>query len=656
LLTLLFLTTLLHSRYMIKFFPLTIFVFFIVPSLMADNNNPGWNISVLPSSVRIDPSTHRVYDQSYVSEKMNSITGETLLTKNWVYDGEKVSLQGARGEYVSFQLVLTNHSEKALKGIEVSMKPFVNGRKQFNIIPELFLEWSVEVKSGSTGYPNAGLGSGWYPDALIPFKYIQQGDQSLQVNAWVYPLQLPDFNNRIDNQKSQIVWVDQYIPFEKPAAENGLYSSIISVNIAGVTKSIPVELTVLDFAIPNENLLKASLQHEGFVSSMDEKLELEVYQLMKRNRVGIIDPTYEPDMKKAGNTVVLDWTRFDARLKKYLTGEAFTKKHGYTYGPGYGTPVETFLLPFDVYGKHDTKGWPDIGKPAVERKPENKAAYVEVIRMVRNHLNSIVNLKATDLTVYLNGLDESYFPEAWSRMAYYGDLFKKEYPEAEFRVDGAYTDTAMEIIENSISSWAVHTIEFDEKRFNKYTKKDIKQWLYGPMIYESKINGWVGSSTFTDLPLVNDRAISWSAWKYKAHSWLSWGIGAGWKAGWYDPETWKSANDGGNADGYDEKKMNGNGMLIYSPGIIPNVKAPCPSIRLKTMRDGVQEYEYMKMLAAIDKNDQRVGSIINNIIGKPFGNNAVGNLNVWSYDPKKWDEARKQLGQMINNVVSKSKN
>jgi hypothetical protein len=636
---------------MMKTFAILLSLVLVLGESKANDSIPGWSISILPSSVRIDPSTHRVYDQPYVATNAKSMTAESLLESNWVYNGKVASLQAARGEYVSFQLVLTNKTSTPLKNIEVHMKPFKNNSSDLRILPELFLEWAVEVKSPSTGYPRAALGTGWYPDALIPFKYIQPGNQSLSVNAWVYPLQLPDFNNRIDQQKSLIVWVDQYIPFEKAAAKSGVYSTNISVAIEGVTKSISVELNVLDFAIPNENLLKASLQHEGFVSSMNEKAELEIYQLMKRNRIGVMDPTYKPEMKKVGKTVVVDWKKFDARLKKYLTGEAFTKAHGYEYGPGYGTPIETFALPFDVYGKHHTPGWPDVGKPDVERKPENRAAYVNVVRSVRSHVQPLINPKTTDVTVYLNGLDESYFPEAWDRMAYYGKLFKKEYPEAEFRVDGAYTDTAMAVIENAISSWAVHTIEFDENRFNKYSKMGIKEWLYGPMIYESKVNSWVGSTTFTDLPLVNDRAISWSAWKYKAHSWLSWGIGAGWKAGWYDPETWKSANDGGNADGYDEKKMNGNGMLIYAPGIIPNVSGACPSIRLKTMRDGVQEYEYMKMLSGIDKNDKRVSSIVNNVINRPFGDNAVGNLDVWSYDPQKWDDSRNQLGELINQAI-----
>ena len=164
---------------------------------------------------------------------------------------------------------------------------------QFTIEPELFLEWAVEVKILSTGYPKASLGTGWYPDALIPFKYIQAGS-SKSKGSWIYPLQLPDFNNRIDNQRSQIIWIDQYIPFEYKDATPGTYKSIISVTIGGKTQEIPISLNIWDFAIPNENKFKASLQHEGFLSRMDEKQELEVYQLFKRNRVSLMEPRYEP--------------------------------------------------------------------------------------------------------------------------------------------------------------------------------------------------------------------------------------------------------------------------------------------------------------------------------------------------------------------------
>jgi hypothetical protein len=612
--------------------------------------NP-WEIRVIPSSVRLDPSTNEVLDFRFnTTNQKNTFSGD-ILHKNWIYDGEKVSLHAARGEYVSFQLVLTNNTESPLKAINVEMIPFSNDNSTIKINPEMFLEWAVEVKTLSTGYPNASLGKGWYPDALIPFKFIQM-DSTKVHRRWTYPLELPDFNNRIDNQKSIIVWIDQYIPFEYEEASPGTYKSTISVVIGTRVQEIPVELKVWNFALPNQNLLKASLQHEGFLSRSSEKQELEVHQLFKRNRIGLMDPTYDPGLQVLDNgEVILDWTWIDDRLKKYFTGEAFTSEYGYDYGPGYGEPIETYILPFDVFGKHGTRGWPDIGKPDVERNPENVSLYRKVIKEVRDHLRNMVDPEKTELFVYLNGLDESYFPEAWDRMVFFGDIFKEDYPEVSFRIDGSYSEEAMEVVQNSISSWAAHTINYNYDEVRKYQGMGINDWLYGPMLYEARVNSWSGSSTFIDLPLINDRAISWSSWKYNTYSWISWGVGAGWINAWYDPETWKDTYKfGSDSDaGYFFKKLNGNGMLIYSGGVVPNVNGPCPSIRLKTMRNGVQEYEYMRLLSGIDGNSDRANEIVNSIIYEPFGEKSIGNLDVWSFEAKEWDQKRIQMGELIHN-------
>ncbi|HKG67853.1 MAG TPA: glycoside hydrolase domain-containing protein [Segetibacter sp.] len=614
-------------------------------------NTSGWELSVLPSSVRLDPTTNKIIEERFAAVNTGLREKENLLEKNWIFDGKRVALKSARGEYISFQLVITNNNpDSILKGIKVEMPSFKNETTSLKIKPELFLEWAVNVKTPSTGYPKASLGNGWYPDALIPFSYIQD-DSSKAKGRLVYPLWLPDFNNRIDNQKSLIIWVDQYIPFAYEDAKPGAYSTNISVTIGRQIQKIPIDLNVWNFAISNENKFKASLQHEGFLSNMNKDLELEVYQLFKRNRVSLMDPTYKPELKvSSGSNINVDWTSFDNRLRKYITGEAFTGKYGYAFGPGYGEPVETFVLPFDVYGKHGTAGWPDVGTPDVERTPSNQSLYINTIKEVRNHLQSFINPKKTDIYVYLNGLDESYFPEAWSRMVYYGGMFRKAYPEAQFRVDGGYSEEAMNIIGKSINAWATHTINYNAEEIKKYQKMGIKDWLYGPMLYESKVNSWVGSSTFIDLPLVNDRAISWSCWKYNTYSWLSWGIGEGWERGWYDPESWKDAyKSGAEADAvFSHKKLNGNALLIYSPGIVPNVEGPCPSIRLKTMRSGIQEYEYMRLLSGLDKNNNRVDNIVNGVINQPFGKKSIGKLDVWSYDPEQWDTARIKLGELIN--------
>jgi hypothetical protein len=636
--------------------------FTIVCLLLQNCNNAvnepaagNWTLSVLPASVRLDPVTNLIIDNRFDAVDQEKSMKEDLLKSNWIFNGNRVSLHGARGEYISFQLVISNHTGSPLKGIMVNMSPFRSKDNSLNIDPEFFLEWAVEVKTPSTGYPKASLGTGWYPDALIPFEYVQM-DSTKVHRRWILPLELPDFNNRIDDQQSLIIWVDQYIPFVFEDAEPGTYSSAISVAIGDQVQQIPVELEIWDFAIPNENRLKASLQHEGFLSRMDERQELETYQLFKRNRISLMDPTYKPELNisKTGK-IMLDWDHFDARLEKYFTGNAFTNEYGYTYGPGYGEPLEAFILPFNVYGKHGDPGWPDTGKPDVERKPENIKLYRNVIREVRNHLQPMIDPEKTELTVYLNGLDESYFPEAWDRMVYYGEIFKEDYPEIRFRIDGSYSEEAMAVVKNSIKSWASHTINYDIEKLRKYQEMGIEDWLYGPMLYESKVNSWVGSSTFIDLPLVNDRAISWSCWKYNTYSWISWGVGAGWERAWYDPETWKDTYKvGSDSDaGYTYKKLNGNGMLIYSPGIIPNVNRACPSIRLKMMRDGVQEYEYMRLLAHIDGSRERADQIVNDIIKDPFGEGSIGNLDVWIFDAEEWDLARIKMGELIHQAGQK---
>jgi hypothetical protein len=451
-----------------------------------------------------------------------------------------------------------------------------------------------------------------------------------------------------------IVWVDQFVPYKTEDATPGVYSSSIDVTVGETTKKIPVELNVWNFSLPNENRLKASLQQEGFLSSMSEADELEMYQLFKRNRIGLMDPTYQPNLKVgADKKVSIDWRSFDKRLKKYFTGEAFTSARGYKYGPGYGEPIETFILPFDVYGKHDTRGWPDTGTPDVEKKPENRAVYENTVKAVRSHLKPMVDTQKTELYVYLNGLDESYGQSALERMVFYGDLFHKVYPEVKFRIDGAYNDSAMEFVHKSIDAWASHTINYNIDKVKKYQQLGLRDWLYGPMLYEGKVNSWVGSLTFTDLPLVNERAISWSAWKYGTYSWISWGAGVNGKGGWYDPESWKDQYKGG-ADSDPEftyKKINGSALYVYSGGIVPNVNGPCPSIRLKNLRDGVQEYEMMRLLKKLDGNDERVNTIVNGVIKQPFGDNSIGNLDVWSFDARVWDESRIKMGDMINAAI-----
>jgi len=256
------------------------------------------------------------------------------------------------------------------------------------------------------------------------------------------------------------------------------------------------------------------------------------------------------------------------------------------------------------------------------------------------------------LVVFQNGLDESYFPEAWDRMVYYGKLFKQYFPEAAYRVDGSYSKEAMEIIHKAIDYWCCHSVGYNMETVKEYRKLGIKDWVYGPILYERRGNGGVGSSTFIDLELTNERVISWASWKYETLTWCSWGIGSQWSAAWYSPETWKHVIRRQDQDTY-FRSYNGNGQVVYAPGVVPSVDVICPSIRLKNMRDGVEEYEYFRLLAALDGNRDRVDKVVDRIINRPFGKGSLGDLDVWNHNPKDWDEARIEVGKLIEEASAR---
>ena len=65
--------------------------------------------TVIPSSIRIDPVTNEIIENRFVVNKGGYPSD--LLKKNWIYNGSKVSLKAARGEYVS-------NGEKAEEEVE----------------------------------------------------------------------------------------------------------------------------------------------------------------------------------------------------------------------------------------------------------------------------------------------------------------------------------------------------------------------------------------------------------------------------------------------------------------------------------------------------------------------------------------------------------
>ena len=204
----------------------------------------------------------------------------------------------------------------------------------------------------------------------------------------------------------------------------------------------------------------------------------------------------------------------------------------------------------------------------------------------------------------------------------------------------------MEKLSAEVDLWVCHTAGFDLPKIKHFQGKGVEAWFYGPMLYERPENSGVGSNTLLDLDLNINRAIGWIAWKYKC-GWIQWEFD--WNAfiAWYEAENFKEPG----------RSYNLSGQLIYrGEAIMLGLTAegfvaydePIPSIRLKSMRRGLQDYEYFWLLAEKLGDAQTPDGQVDKIIYKtPFGHEAWNDPEMWINDPAKWENVRRSVGDMI---------
>jgi hypothetical protein len=128
-----------------------------------------------------------------------------------------------------------------------------------------------------------------------------------------------------------------------------------------------------------------------------------------------------------------------------------------------------------------------------------------------------------------------------------------------------------------------------------------------------------------DFPLLNYRIPMWVSWRFGITGLLYWST-MNWASSldvWTDPVTY-------------ENQYNMEGSLLY-PGVDAGVQGFIPSIRLKQIREGLEDYEYLTILA------QRRG--------RPAAENMVKKIarswHDWDTDAKHLLEARAEIVRSI---------
>jgi len=113
-----------------------------------------------------------------------------------------------------------------------------------------------------------------------------------------------------------------------------------------------------------------------------------------------------------------------------------------------------------------------------------------------------------------------------------------------------------------------------------------------------------------------------------------------WRVDRWGSDPWNNVNNKGT---FSSANYPGEGMLVY-PGQPVGVKGVVASMRLKWLRDGVQDYDYVEILKEHGKAD--LAMEIARSVGPDWTN--------WTRDPNAIEAARRKLGEAINALTTSS--
>lgn len=600
---------------------------------------------------------------------------------NRIWDGNKISISGARNEVLSFNLVIESATQTAAGvavtfdtlagpgGALIQSTPAVaNG--VFNWVDrpiELFFVRYLQIKGLSQlGYEN------YYDERHVPERLRRPwtgNGAALPGTTWqdrpdhdasypdiAVPLELvPTFD--VAAGTNQSVWADIYVPH---TTAPGLYLGQVTITETGSPpRIIPVELTVYDFALPDvptaktmlfysaENVNERYLGQTWIVGPDEARAKLiqdRHFLLAHRHKVHMIgddsgiDSDYTAEDRPGAN--------FAARLQ----GGFFTAANGYG-GPG--TNVANDVYSVKTYGSWSSS-W-GKKKASMWQRADGWAGWFDL------------NAPGTETFLYLIDESTNYSQtEKWAQwLAGNPGPGRGLKSMATLSLPAAVTSAPTLQVVASVASFGVP--ESWEDAAALYSSDPARRFY----LYNGVRPG--SGSFMTEDDGVALRANGWIQFKKRINRWFYWESTyySDFQGGSGKQDLFQSAHTFGTYSSNDSVQgetgwnySNGDGVLMY-PGtdvLFPAnsyaVDGPFASLRMKHWRRGLQDHDYLTLASQIDP--AAVQSIVASVIPSVVWEVGVDELadptyvhaNIsWSTDADVWDAARAQLAQIITTAV-----
>ncbi|MGQ9503972.1 MAG: DUF4091 domain-containing protein [Thermogutta sp.] len=514
---------------------------------------------------------------------------------------QEVHLAAARNEWVGFQVFV--RSDRLLPGVSVEISPLKaeSGAEISANNIRLYREHQLELKEAT--YRNEAFRPDWYPDPLIPTVDPLTGERLSGARFTAQPFDLPA-------NETHGVWVDVYVSKDTPAGSYRGTVRVLSGN--GEIAVMPVDLQVWDFTLP---------RFPSLVTALGSPADRMRDYYSKRAKAGI-EP--EPQDWAAVRQQCAILAR-EHRINAYPPGEWLQldrKENGFELPAEKIRQLQQWI---DTYHVNAIQVPSPVG---IVKSPQANLDTLQAWAKAWDRAIDAINRPHVVYFIYL--MDEPNDPEAYEFVRLWGKAIR-----------GVKTKVKVMVVEQTLTQnpswgdlygavdiWCSLFPRYDESTARKRQELGETMWAYTALCEAKKTPCW-----HIDYPLLNYKVPCWIACRYDIKGLLYWGGMSYWLQvddPWTDPRTYRP--------GRPERPLiyNGEGTLVY-PARPCGYDGIVPSLRLKALRDGIEDFDYFALLQQAGRGEQAL----------EFVRDLTPSWFEWNPEPEAYEQARRKLASLI---------
>jgi hypothetical protein len=551
-----------------------------------------------------------------------------LEPKNAIWDGRTVRLAAARNEIVAFQVIVEADSA-GIRALSAAL-------------PDLRRRGAAETIAYAPPASDPSLSAG-RPIQLFSIHYMNVTSESHADWAWKpaspaaprdttgrKPVQLvPEnalagrggFPLEVGPNVGQALWVEVYVGRDRPA---GTYDGTLSVSADGRKTALPVELRVLDFALPDTNSLPVMVYFEPDQPELYQgrNLDAAYHRFAHRHRVELVHAYDEARVEASRG-------RFD--------GSDFRKETGYE-GPGEG--VGNTIVPVSFYGP---------GSAFLEKQGAWKRSDAWMGFLARTLPRALTFL-------YLP--DEPY-PAQYPEVKRLAENVRSN-PGPGGKLPLFLTKRIIPEFRGLVDIWSIPPQAFDIADARAEQAKGRLVSFYNG----GRPNG---PTPVIDAPATEARAVAWAAFKHDVDLYFYWHA-VHWRHNrqkqgernqdvWANPVTFDNRGQPGKPV-EDQGWINGDGVLLY-PGeerVHPEedrgLAGPIGTVQLANLRRGLQDHQYLSLARQLGL-EAEVSAALAQVVPRVFSD--AGETAGFAETGETFEAARLALGEAIEARMGKER-